>query len=778
MLDKVVAEMDKRGKSIGPTMKLTRRNTFNSVSCLLVLAANQAWACQQGNGTNSIVVLPTLGGSVVQANALNAAGQITGVSFLAGDTAAHAFRYSAGTMTDLGTLGGDFSFGFAINASGQVAGQADLASSETRAVIYDGTTLLNLGTLGGSFSSAAANPGAINSAGAVVGDSLVTGDGAVESFLYANGVMTGLGDLGGGSSSGTAINQNGNITGNSFNLVGENHAFFYSNGSMIDLGTLGGIDSLARAINDSDMVVGESTTASGDIHAFAWTSGPMTDLGTLGGLNSRGFTVNNAGQVIGDSDTAGGRSHGFIFSGGLMTDLGTLGGNYSTPQGMNNLGQVVGDSAIAGGTVHAFLWQNGTMTDLNSTLPAGSGWVLTSALMINDNGRIVGFGELNGQVSYFIMDIVAANTAPIANAGADQNVECQTAATLDGSQSSDPDNDALTYSWSDGVNVLGTNPVLVVTLPIGTHTLTLTVTDPCSASAQDSVVVVVADTTAPTIVSGPALGTISANNQCQAAVPSVVSGIVATDNCTAANALSIQQNPVAGAPVGLGSHSIVVTVTDASGNSTSGSIPFTVADTTAPTITSAPSSATGSPEANCQAAVPNFLPLVSATDNCTSAGSLVKTQSPAAGTLVGVGSHNVTITVTDAAGNFTTTTVVFVVADTTAPTIQSVSSNPNVLSPPNHQLVPITVSVVATDNCDPSPVSQIISVTANETVDPGDITITGNLTVTLAASKNSMGNSRIYTITVRTTDASGNSSTATTTVTVPKSSSGTGGSKP
>jgi hypothetical protein len=90
-----------------------------------------------------------------------------------------------------------------------------------------------------------------------------------------------------------------------------------------------------------------------------------------------------------------------------------------------------------------------------------------------------------------------------------------------------------------------------------------------------------------------------------------------------------------------------------------------------------------------------------------------------------------------------------------------------VLSPPNHHLIPITVSVTATDNCDASPVSKIISITSSEPAVPGDIQITGNLTCTLAATRNSKAG-RVYTITVQCSDASGNNSTATTTVTVPQ----------
>ena len=55
-----------------------------------------------------------------------------------------------------------------------------------------------------------------------------------------------------------------------------------------------------------------------------------------------------------------------------------------------------------------------------------------------------------------------------------------------------------------------------------------------------------------------------------------------------------------------------------------------------------------------------------------------------------------------------------------------------------------------------------------ETKSADEIRITGNLTASLAASRNGGGNGRIYTITIRCSDSSGNSSTATTTVTVPK----------
>ena len=120
-------------------------------------------------------------------------------------------------------------------------------------------------------------------------------------------------------------------------------------------------------------------------------------------------------------------------------------------------------------------------------------------------------------------------------------------------------------------------------------------------------------------------------------------------------------------------------------------------------------------------------------------------------------------------------TVSPVIADTTPPVISAISASPAVLSVPNHKMVPVTVTVIATDNLDPAPVAQIVSVTSSEPDQglgdgdtAGDIVITGPLTVQLRAERGGKGPGRTYTITVSVTDASGNSASATTSVVVPK----------
>src|SRR4029078_248554 len=133
--------------------------------------------------------------------------------------------------------------------------------------------------------------------------------------------------------------------------------------------------------------------------------------------------------------------------------------------------------------------------------------------------------------------------------------------------------------------------------------------------------------------------------------------------------------------------------------------------------------------------------------------------SPAAGTSIAKGQYVITVVVKDAAGNQASAGVSLSVVDQTAPVISSATVNPSVLSPPNHQMVPVTVTVSATDNCDPAPVSSIISITSNETLSAGAVQINGNITAQLAATRNGGGGGRVYSITVRCTDANGNSST-------------------
>jgi hypothetical protein len=124
----------------------------------------------------------------------------------------------------------------------------------------------------------------------------------------------------------------------------------------------------------------------------------------------------------------------------------------------------------------------------------------------------------------------------------------------------------------------------------------------------------------------------------------------------ASPSLTITQTPPAGTLVGPGTHSITLTVTDAAGNSSTCTTNLIVVDTTPPTITACATNKNLTADGNGQASLPNLTSEVSASDNCTSGSALTITQSPAAGTMVGLGTTTVTITVKDTAGNMSTCT--------------------------------------------------------------------------------------------------------------------------
>src|SRR6185295_8239968 len=104
------------------------------------------------------------------------------------------------------------------------------------------------------------------------------------------------------------------------------------------------------------------------------------------------------------------------------------------------------------------------------------------------------------------------------------------------------------------------------------------------------------------------------------------------------------------------------------GNSATCTTSFVVSDNAAPTV-SCPAPTSAFADANCQAAVPNVLGGVSASDGCSPTNAISLSQSPLAGTLVGLGTNTITVTATDEAGNSATCTTSFVVTDNAAPTV-------------------------------------------------------------------------------------------------------------
>lgn len=132
-----------------------------------------------------------------------------------------------------------------------------------------------------------------------------------------------------------------------------------------------------------------------------------------------------------------------------------------------------------------------------------------------------------------------------------------------------------------------------------------------------------------------------------------------------------------------------------------------------------------------------------------------------------LGTTAVTLTVTDTENLSASCSANVIVVDKQPPIIGAVSVSPNILWPPNNKLVPVSVAISDSDNCDSKPVCKITQITSNELITAVDAQTTSNLTANLSTQRLGNGTGRVYTLTVQCTDASGNSSTANTTVTVP-----------
>ena len=180
-----------------------------------------------------------------------------------------------------------------------------------------------------------------------------------------------------------------------------------------------------------------------------------------------------------------------------------------------------------------------------------------------------------------VLNIVPPNHPPSADAGAMQTLEATSSAgaavNLSGS-GTDPDNDPLTFSWTEGATPLGAGAQISVTLPIGVHTIILTANDGNGGTRTATVSITVQDTTPPTF-------TPPANQTLEATSPA---GAVAVFSATATDIVDgtvpVICVPASGSTFALGTSTVNCTATDVHTNSTSRSFTINVRDTIAPKI--------------------------------------------------------------------------------------------------------------------------------------------------------------------------------------------------
>lgn len=363
-----------------PTPEPACYNPIGNPDCFILHAF--VW---RGNNLKDLGTLPNSNYSF--ALEINDRGQIVGASEVnrtdpaTGNPEFHAVLWENDKIRDLGTLGGTASFAATLNSRGQITGEALNGVPDPRSILGLGSGLTLTQTRG---------------------------------FLWQDGKMQDLGTLGGPDSWASFVNERGQVAGASYtsDVVDPNTGtpqidlFLWENGEMKDLGNLGGTNGflgapgIVNGLNNAGQVAGGMFLAGDEIlHAFLWNGKKLLDLGTLGGSISFARGINDAGDVTGIANLPEDQSnHGFLWRNGAMIDLGTLDGDpCSDALAVNSKGQVVGASkSAAGGCTEwttAFLWENGgPSVDLNSLVPSGSGVHLFAGIWTNARGEIVAGG--------------------------------------------------------------------------------------------------------------------------------------------------------------------------------------------------------------------------------------------------------------------------------------------------------------------------------------------------------------------------------------------------
>ena len=145
-------------------------------------------------------------------------------------------------------------------------------------------------------------------------------------------------------------------------------------------------------------------------------------------------------------------------------------------------------SSDSDGTIASYEWKEGG-TVLGSTatitIDLATG-VHTITLTVSDDDGATSKDTVEINVEEVL------NQAPIANAGASQQVPDTDnngveTVTLDGTGSSDADGTIVSYEWKEGETVLGSTATITIDFALGSHAITLTVTDNEGATGTDIV---------------------------------------------------------------------------------------------------------------------------------------------------------------------------------------------------------------------------------------------------------------------------------------------------
>ncbi|HRI58588.1 MAG TPA: HYR domain-containing protein [Saprospiraceae bacterium] len=275
------------------------------------------------------------------------------------------------------------------------------------------------------------------------------------------------------------------------------------------------------------------------------------------------------------------------------------------------------------------------------------------------------------------------NCPAVVNVGTASNA-CSAVATFSVSATDNCDN-SVTITQTGG-------PASGSTFNIGATPVSFSAEDNAGNVSTCAFNVIVSDDDAPVISVCPPNVAVTTDDNCQVETADYTGLVVASDNCDPD--FTVVQDPAPGT-VSAGFLTITMTVTDNAGNASTCSFQTTADDMTPPTI-SCPDPQYFNADDDCQTPLPDFTDLANASDNC---GGFLVTQSPAAGTEVGFGQTLVTLTVTDGPGLSASCVMEAYSVDVTPPVITCPPSVTLETDPNTCTAVAMFMCPVAPDNC-------------------------------------------------------------------------------
>jgi HYR domain. len=499
----------------------------------------------------------------------------------------------------------------------------------------------------------------------------------------------------------------------------------------------------APTLTVPDDITAEATSAAGAIVTFNATA---TDNATVSCSPASGAAFPLGPTTVSCSATSAGGTSTDAFK---ITVVDTTAPELSLPGTIN-----VGATSPAG----AVVTYSATATDLvdgsrqvfcdppsGATFPIGTTVVQCSSVDT----------QINVASGAFMVVVSSDSTPPVLSLPANITTEATSASGAVVTFTATANDDDV-----DGPVPVSCDHASGSTFPIGTTTVQCSAIDAHNNASNGSFTVTVRDTTPP-VLSLPANITKEATS---------ASGASATYTASASDlvdgSVPVSCDHASGSTFPIGTTTVQCNAIDAHNNIGTGSFLVTVRDTTPPVL-SLPANITAEATSASGAAVS-----YTASSSDIVDGSVPVLCDHASGSTFPLGTTTVQCTATDAHNNTAHGSFTVLVQDTTAPIIVSITASPNNLWPPNHTMVNVSVTVIATDAVDPAPTSHIVSVTSNQPINgtgDGDTSpdwqITGALTLQLRAER-AGGTVRIYTITIATTDAGGNTSNGTVTVSV------------